>query len=206
MVRTCSQQKCASVQLLSIPASASGSPAPSAGSLTAARSSASGISVLVKISRIHWASSSCSHQPIRFNCTTLLTRSHSSSRNWWSRKHCLSRLKNSESFPSRPIQRHQLFAAPLGWVGRAHQNDPARPPHQLLIVLGPVLLAQLGRFALARFAGLLFGQAITQHPHPRAFATLWQAHKAHHFFQAVGRDVLYLLFQVDRLALFIFQV
>src|SRR6266496_917226 len=97
------------------------------------------------------------HQPIRFNCTTQLTRSHSWNRNWWSRKHCLSRLKNSESFPSRPIQRHQLLAAPLGWVGGAHQNDPARPPHQLLIVVGSVFLAQLGRFALTRFAGLLFG-------------------------------------------------
>ena len=69
-----------------------------------------------------------------------------------------------------------------------------------------MFLAQLGRFALTRFAGLLLGQTIAQHPHLCAFATLGQVHQAHHFFQAVGRDVLHPLFQVDRLAPFLFQV
>src|SRR5260370_30223174 len=75
------------------------------------------------------------------------------------------------NLPSRSIQRHQVSPAPLRSLGRRDQQHEVGPPHQLVVVRTPVLLAQPGLFALAGFLGLLFGQAIAYDPHSRSLAT-----------------------------------
>src|SRR5262249_26747294 len=98
MVRTSSQQKCASVQLLMTHWDSSdsfSSPCSCSGSHSSLIGPCVGERTCVNRSRSHWASCSCSHHAIRFRCSTQLTRFQSLSTKRCRRKHCLIRLKRS---------------------------------------------------------------------------------------------------------------
>ena len=60
--------------------------------------------------------------------------------------------------PSRSIQCHQVFPTPLRSLGGRASQYEVGPPHQLVVVIAPVLLAQCGLLAAQAFLACSVGK------------------------------------------------